>query len=77
MYMYFNLIYSFVYFLNTKNHPKTSPLPYSSLFMQGVEGGDLEDLEEGKVGKVLAMLQTFYNQLQDSQIKTVSLYTIA
>ena len=45
--------------------------------MQGVEGGDLEDLEEGKVGKVLAMLQTFYNQLQDSQIKKVSLYTIA
>jgi hypothetical protein len=41
-------------------------------FLQGVGGGDLDFLEEGKVGKVLSMLQTFYNELQDSSIKVVS-----
>jgi hypothetical protein len=34
-----------------------------------LDGGALDFLEEGKVGKVLSMLQTFYNELQDSNIK--------
>ena len=42
------------------------------LLPQNEDTGALVDLEDGKVGKVLAMLQAFYDEIEDAQAKASS-----
>jgi hypothetical protein len=47
-------------------------LSVECLLPQNEDTGALVDLEDGKVGKVLAMLQAFYDEIEDAQAKARS-----